>query len=121
MKKCFDYPSYYCRSDLSFQVGTLLGYDYTCSNVGLKLNVYRNCCEVVAKAEQWGCGGMVDTLVLGTSLFGGGSSSLLDPTNFLRMSFKNIGSVLLMCVDAIKVWGNLLELPNSFLKELGSR
>ena len=85
----------------------------------------RNCCRHVADVAKllhlWGRGGMVDTLVLGTSLVRGGSSSLLDPTNFLRMSFKNIGSVLLMCVDAIKVWGNLLELPNSFLKDLGSR
>jgi len=29
----------------------------------------------------------------------------------LRMSFKIFGGALLMCVDAIKVWGNLLELP----------
>ena len=121
MKKCFDYPSYYCRSDLSFQVGTQLGCFNTVSSVKIMTSVYRNCCEVVAKAEQWASGGMVDTLVLGTSLFGGGSSSLLGPTNFLRMSFKKFGGALLMCVDAIKVWGNLLELPNSFLKDLGSR
>ena len=121
MKKCFENPSVYCRSELSFQVGTLLGYFNTVSSVKIKTGVYRNCYEVVAKTEQWGRGGMVDTLVLGTSLFGGGSSSLLDPTNFLRMSFKKFGGALLMCVDAIKVWGNLLELPNSFLKDLGSR
>ncbi len=84
-------------------------------------NLLQMCCRLCNMLQLWGRGGMVDTLVLGTSLFGGGSSSLLDPTNFLRMSFKNIGSVLLMCVDAIKVWGNLLELPNSFLKDLGSR
>ena len=36
---------------------------------------------VVAKMlHLWGRGGMVDTLVLGTSLLGGGSSSLLGPT-----------------------------------------
>jgi len=37
------------------------------------------------------------------------------------MGLKKMMVALLMCVDAIKVWGNLLELPNSFLKDLGSR
>ena len=43
-----------------------------------------NCCRHVADVANmlhlWGRGGMVDTLVLGTSLVRGGSSSLLDPT-----------------------------------------
>ena len=43
----------------------------------------RNCCRHVADVAKllhlWGRGGMVDTLVLGTSLVRGGSSSLLDP------------------------------------------
>ena len=121
MKKCFAYPSYYCRSDLSFQVGTLLGYDCTYSSVGLNSSVYRNCCEVVAKTEQGPMVELVDTYDLGSYAARCEGSSPFRPTNFLKMGFKKIGGALLMCVDAIKVWGNLLELPNSFLKDLGSR
>ena len=64
---------------------------------------------------------VVDTHDLGSCAARCEGSSPFRPTNFLKMSFKNIWYVLLMCVDAIKVWGNLLELPNSFLKDLGSR
>ena len=121
MKKCFDYPSYYCRSDLSFQVGTQLGCFNTVSSVKIITSVYRNCCEVVAKAEQGPMVELVDTYDLGSYAARCEGSSPFRPTNFLKMSFKKIWLVMLMCVDAIKVWGNLLELPNSFLKDLGSR
>ena len=121
MKKCFAYPSYYCRSDLSFQVGTLLGYDCTYSSVGLNSSVYRNCCEVVAKAEQGPMVELVDTYDLGSYAARCEGSSPFRPTNFLKMSFKKIWLVMLMCVDAIKVWGNVYEPPISKQLDLGSR
>ena len=112
MKKCFENPSVYCRSVLSFQVGTLLGYFNTVSSVKIKTGVYRNCYEVVAKTEQWGRGGMVDTLVLGTSLFGGGSSSLLDPTK----SEKNHLSIITkLFISDLGIWLGLM-----WTKPLGS-
>ena len=43
-------------------------------------NLLQMCCRLCNMLQLWGRGGMVDTLVLGTSLVRGGSSSLLDPT-----------------------------------------
>ena len=121
MKKCFDYPSYYCRSDLSFQVGTQLGCFNTVSSVKIITGVYRNCCKFFAKAEQWARGGMVDTPVLGTGPQGWKFESSLAYQLFFKMGLKKMMVALLMCVDAIKVWGNLLELPKSKKLDLGSR
>ena len=82
MKKCFDYPSYYCRSDLSFQVGTQLGCFNTVSSVKIMTSVYRNCCEVVAKTEQGPMVELVDTHDLGSCAARCEGSSPFRPTNF---------------------------------------
>ena len=115
MKKCFAYPSYYCRSDLSFQVGTLLGYDYTVSSEGLKPYVYRNCCEVVAKTLRARVVELVDTHDLGSCAVRCEGSSPFSSTKFLKVSLINL---VCKCVDVMKVWGNMYSL-NFFTLDLG--
>ena len=76
----------------------------------------RNCCRHVADVAKmlhlWGRGGMVDTLVLGTSLVRGGSSSLLDPT---KSEKKHLSIITKLFISDLGIWLGLM-----WTKPLGS-
>ena len=75
-------------------------------------NLLQMCCRLCNMLQLWGRGGMVDTLVLGTSLVRGGSSSLLDPT---KSEKKHLSIITKLFISDLGIWLGLM-----WTKPLGS-